>query len=78
MITPVSRRSKKENIGPLQRAEHPARDERLRRRDRRVPSPIIARAMSPPLITISGFTPKNTGFHRTRSAIWPTSAEPTS
>src|SRR5437667_12309443 len=37
------------------------------------PSPINAPAMSPPLITISGLTPRNAGFHRTRSASFPTS-----
>ena len=30
-----------------------------------LPSPIIAPAMNPPLITISGFTPKNAGAHST-------------
>ena len=42
-----------------------------------LPSPIIAPAMKPPLITSSGFTPKNAGFHSTRSAILPTAIEPT-
>ena len=36
-----------------------------------------AAAMVPPLITMSGFTPKKAGFHRTRSASLPTSTEPT-
>ena len=43
-----------------------------------LPSPIIAPAIKPPLITISGLTPKNAGFHRTRSASFPTSSDPTS
>jgi len=42
-----------------------------------LPSPIIAPAMKPPLITSSGFTPKNAGRQRTRSAIFPTSSDPT-
>ena len=40
-------------------------------------SPICDQAMTPPLITISGLTPKNAGFHSTRSASLPTSIEPT-
>ena len=43
-----------------------------------LPSPIIAPAMKPPLMTSSGLTPKNAGFHSTRSASLPTSIEPTS
>lgn len=38
-------------------------------------SPILAHAMSPPLIIISGFAPKKAGFHRTRSANFPTCRE---
>ena len=34
-------------------------------------------AMKPPLMTSSGLTPKNAGFHSTRSASLPTSIEPT-
>ena len=34
--------------------------------------------MNPPLMTSSGLTPKNAGFHSTRSASLPTSIEPTS
>jgi hypothetical protein len=41
-------------------------------------SPICAHAMNPPLSTSSGFTPKNAGFHNTRSASFPTSTEPIS
>ena len=41
-------------------------------------SPICAQAMNPPLITISGFAPKNVGFHNTRSASLPISIDPTS
>ncbi len=41
-------------------------------------SPITLQAMKPPLITISGFTPKNAGLHSTRSASLPGSMEPTS
>ena len=41
-------------------------------------SPIGAQAIAPPLITRSGFTPKNAGDHSTRSASLPTSIEPTS
>src|SRR4028118_2144941 len=33
--------------------------------------------MAPPFRIISGFTPKNAGFHKTRSANFPTSTEPT-
>uniref|UniRef100_A0A2P2JFJ5 Uncharacterized protein n=1 Tax=Rhizophora mucronata TaxID=61149 RepID=A0A2P2JFJ5_RHIMU len=40
-------------------------------------SPMLAHAIAPPLITISGFAPKKDGFHRTRSAHFPTSTEPT-
>jgi hypothetical protein len=35
-------------------------------------SPICAHAMIPPLITSSGFAPKNPGFQSTRSASLPT------
>jgi hypothetical protein len=35
-------------------------------------SPILAHAIAPPFITISGFAPKKDGFHRTRSANFPT------
>ncbi len=41
-------------------------------------SPICAHAIMPPLTTTSGFTPKNLGSHRTRSASFPTSTDPTS
>ena len=41
-------------------------------------SPICDHAMKPPLITSSGFTPKNAGCQRTRSASFPTSTDPTS
>ena len=40
-------------------------------------SPIKARAINPPLMMISGFTPKNALFHKTKSAIFPTSTLPT-
>ena len=43
-----------------------------------LPSPIIAPAMKPPLMISSGLTPKNAGFHSTRSASFPTATEPTS
>src|SRR5206468_3467821 len=43
-----------------------------------LPSPIIAPAMDPPLTITSGLTPKNAGFHSTRSASFPTSIDPTS
>ena len=43
-----------------------------------LPSPIIAPAMNPPLMMSSGLTPKNAGFHNTRSASFPTAIEPTS
>ena len=39
-------------------------------------SPIGAAAMAPPLMTQSGFTPKNAGDHSTRSASLPASTEP--
>jgi hypothetical protein len=39
-------------------------------------SPIGAAAIMPPLITRSGFTPKNAGDHSTRSASLPFSTEP--
>mmetsp|Transcript_9643 Transcript_9643/g.23804 ORF Transcript_9643/g.23804 Transcript_9643/m.23804 type:complete len:223 (-) Transcript_9643:2446-3114(-) len=39
-------------------------------------SPICAHAICPPLMMISGLTPKNAGFHSTRSASLPTSTEP--
>ena len=39
-------------------------------------SPICDQAMMPPLMTISGFAPKNAGFHKTRSASLPVSTEP--
>lgn len=35
-------------------------------------SPMLAQAISPPLITISGFAPKNDAFQITRSANFPT------
>jgi len=35
-------------------------------------SPMLAHAIAPPLITISGFAPKKDGFHKTRSANFPT------
>jgi hypothetical protein len=41
-------------------------------------SPIWAWAITPPLMTRSGFTPKKAGLHRTRSASLPTSTDPTS
>ena len=41
-------------------------------------SPIALQAMKPPFTTISGFTPKNAGFHSTRSANFPGSIEPIS
>src|SRR4051812_5340373 len=41
-------------------------------------SPIIALAMVPPLRMSDGLTPKNAGFHTTRSAHLPTSIDPTS
>lgn len=34
-------------------------------------SPMFDQAITPPLITISGFAPKNEGFHTTRSANFP-------
>jgi len=40
-------------------------------------SPITLQAINPPLITISGFVPKNAGFQRIRSAILPGSIDPT-
>ena len=40
-------------------------------------SPITDQTTNPLLITISGFTPKKAGTHRTRSAILPGSIEPT-
>ena len=59
-------------------AEHRPRDDRLRRGNRRVGVAHLRPAMKPPLITISGLTPKNAGFHSTRSASLPTSTDPTS
>src|SRR5579859_799331 len=41
-------------------------------------SPITLQAMNPPLITISGFTPKNAGLHSTMSASLFSSMDPTS
>src|SRR5437868_15212091 len=41
-------------------------------------SPITLQAMKPPLITISGFTPKNAGCQITRSASLPGSMDPIS
>src|SRR5580698_10675610 len=41
-------------------------------------SPMALQAMNPPLTIISGFTPKNAGFHRTRSASFPGSMDPIS
>jgi hypothetical protein len=35
-------------------------------------SPMLAHAITPPLITTSGFAPKNEGFQITRSANFPT------
>lgn len=35
-------------------------------------SPILAHAIAPPFITISGFAPKKEGFQITRSANFPT------
>ncbi len=40
-------------------------------------SPMRANRIEPPLITISGFAPNNAGCHSTKSAILPTSTEPT-
>ena len=40
-------------------------------------SPITDQAIIPPFKTISGFTPKNAGFHKTRSANLPASTDPT-
>jgi hypothetical protein len=39
-------------------------------------SPIGAAAITPPLMTMSGFTPKNAGDQRTRSASLPASIDP--
>src|ERR1700688_203086 len=39
-------------------------------------SPIWDQAMTPPLMTISGFAPKRAGFQSTRSASLPGSTEP--
>jgi hypothetical protein len=39
-------------------------------------SPICAATIDPPLMTMSGFTPKKAGDHRTRSASLPFSTEP--
>ncbi len=41
-------------------------------------SPIWAQAITPPLTTTDGRTPKNAGSHKHRSASLPTSTEPTS
>ncbi|SSS48629.1 Uncharacterised protein [Acinetobacter baumannii] len=41
-------------------------------------SPIGAAAIMPPLMIMEGFTPKNAGFHNTKSASFPTSTEPIS
>src|SRR5215831_17800770 len=41
-------------------------------------SPMAAVTISPPFRTNSGLTPKKAGFHRTRSASFPVSTEPTS
>src|SRR5271170_8521914 len=41
-------------------------------------SPMALHAMNPPFTIISGFTPKNAGFQRTRSANFPGSIEPIS
>lgn len=40
-------------------------------------SPICEHAITPPFNTISGFAPKNAGFHSTKSANFPTSMLPT-
>ena len=40
-------------------------------------SPIIPPAIVPPTRTISGFVPKNAGVQTTKSALFPTSTEPT-
>jgi len=40
-------------------------------------SPIAAAAIMPPFTISEGFTPKNAGFHSTRSATFPASIEPT-
>ena len=40
-------------------------------------SPILDAIIIPPLIIISGLTPKNAGFHKTKSANFPFSTEPT-
>ena len=40
-------------------------------------SPIAAAAMAPPFRISDGLTPKNAGFHSTRSASLPGSTEPT-
>src|ERR1700676_571046 len=41
-------------------------------------SPMALQPMNPPFTTISGFTPKKAGFHKTRSASLPASIEPIS
>ena len=41
------------------------------------PSPIGPQATNPPFITTSGLMPKKAGCHRTTSAIFPTSRDPT-
>lgn len=40
-------------------------------------SPIWDQTIDPPFKTNSGFTPKNEGFHKAKSAILPFSIEPT-
>src|SRR4051812_6639965 len=40
-------------------------------------SPILLAIIIPPLMIISGFAPNNAGFHKTISAIFPGSIEPT-
>src|ERR1700690_1177267 len=40
-------------------------------------SPICAHAINPPFNPSSGLIPKNAGFHKTKSANFPTSTDPT-
>jgi len=49
----------------------------LRRRNRRIRIAIAAAAIVPPLRMSDGLTPKNAGFHSTRSASLPGSTDPT-
>ena len=63
--------------GPAESGELRPHEDRLRRRDAGVGVAHLGVDDQPPLRTSSGLTPKNAGFHSTRSAHLPGSMLPT-